>query len=127
MALPSSSAPFGVPIAILTDSYKASHFAQYPAANKLVAYGEFRRGFEGDKKDTRFVFYGMRHVVETYVPPSPSPYTQPHNIGSTLATPIGLPATKAASLVFYVCVAKPKAGLLPPTNACPLAFFIHMG
>jgi len=26
----------------------------------MVAYGEFRSGFNKDQEDTRFVFYGMR-------------------------------------------------------------------
>jgi len=56
-----------IPIAILTDSYKAGHFAQYPDATKTTAYGEFRKGFEGDKQDTRFVFYGIRYIVENYL------------------------------------------------------------
>jgi len=49
-----------IPIAILADSYKATHFIQYPAANKMVAYGEFRAPFAGQKEDHRFIFYGIR-------------------------------------------------------------------
>jgi nicotinamide phosphoribosyltransferase len=56
-----------IPIAILTDSYKAGHYAQYPDALKTTAYGEFRKGFEGDKQDTRFVFYGIRYIVQNYL------------------------------------------------------------
>ena len=33
----------------------------------MTAYGEFRRGFEGDAEDTRVLFYGMRYVVDTFV------------------------------------------------------------
>ena len=57
-----------VPIAVLTDSYKTGHPQQYPAdAVELSAYGEFRRGYDGDKEDTRLVFYGMRYIVENFV------------------------------------------------------------
>lgn len=59
--------PFRVPMSVLTDSYKAGHFEQYPAANRMVAYGEFRAPFKRDKGDTRFVFYGIRYFVETYL------------------------------------------------------------
>lgn len=30
-------------------------------------YGEFRGGFNKDSKDTRFVYYGMRYIVENYL------------------------------------------------------------
>jgi nicotinic acid phosphoribosyltransferase len=56
-----------VPISVITDSYKASHFLMYPEAQKMVAYGEFRAPFNKDKEDTRFISYGMRHIVENYV------------------------------------------------------------
>lgn len=56
-----------VPISLLSDSYKASHFMQYPDCKKMVAYGEFRAGFDKDKADTRLVSYGIRYVVENYV------------------------------------------------------------
>jgi nicotinic acid phosphoribosyltransferase len=56
-----------VPISVLTDSYKAGHFAQYPDADKMVAYGEFRASFDRDKTDTRFVFYGSRYIIENYI------------------------------------------------------------
>ena len=49
---------------VLTDSYKASHFLQYPSAQLMVAYCEFRAPFQGDVEDQRFVFYGLRYVVE---------------------------------------------------------------
>jgi len=58
---------FLVPISVLTDSYKAAHHEQYPTATKLVAYGEFRGPFEKDSTDTRFVFYGIRYIIETYL------------------------------------------------------------
>ena len=57
---------FGIPIAVLTDSYKAAHFEQYPECNKMVAYGEFRWPFERGN-DNRFVFYGIRYVIENYL------------------------------------------------------------
>lgn len=57
----------GVPISVLTDSYKATHYLQYPGATKMVAYGEFRSGFNKDKTDTRFVAYGIRYLIESYI------------------------------------------------------------
>ncbi|KAG2489592.1 hypothetical protein HYH03_011873 [Edaphochlamys debaryana] len=59
--------PGGVPISVLTDSYKATHYLQYPKARKFVAYGEFRQGYNKDKADTRMVSYGMRYLVENYI------------------------------------------------------------
>lgn len=56
-----------ITIAVLTDSYKATHFQQYPDCKKMVAYGEFRTPFNGNKQDNRFVFYGMRYVIQTYL------------------------------------------------------------
>jgi nicotinic acid phosphoribosyltransferase len=56
-----------IPAAVLTDSYKASHYLMYPPAKKMMAYGEFRGPFEKDKTDTRFVFYGIRHALESIV------------------------------------------------------------
>ena len=47
----------GLPIGILSDSYKAGHFTQYPKATE-ASTGEFRRGYNKDKEDTRCVFYG---------------------------------------------------------------------
>jgi hypothetical protein len=32
-----------------------------------LQYGEFRRGYEGDEKDVRIVWYGIRYVVENFV------------------------------------------------------------
>lgn len=52
-----------IPPAVLSDSYKASHFLQYPPCRRLSAYGEFRRGFDRDAEDTRMVHWGMRHLV----------------------------------------------------------------
>ena len=54
--------PFTLPVGILTDSYKSSHFVQYPESKKMVAYGEFRAPYEGQKEDHRLVFYGIRFV-----------------------------------------------------------------
>lgn len=36
----SSRRPLMVPISVLTDSYKASHFLMYPEAELMVAYGQ---------------------------------------------------------------------------------------
>ena len=35
----------------------------------MVAYGEFRGSFAKDPEDSRFVFYGMRYLVENYLVP----------------------------------------------------------
>ena len=56
-----------VPLVLLTDSYKASHFRLYPEARKMVAYGEFRQSFEKDPEDSRILFYGLRYLIENYV------------------------------------------------------------
>jgi len=56
-----------IPLSVLTDSYKASHFLMYPDAQMMVAYGEFRASFAKDPEDSRFVFYGMRYIVENYL------------------------------------------------------------
>jgi nicotinamide phosphoribosyltransferase len=56
-----------IPIALFADTYKATHPLQYPACTEMSAYGEFRRGYDKDKSDTRIVNYGMRHIVETYL------------------------------------------------------------
>ncbi len=56
-----------IPLSLATDSYKASHFTMYPEAKKMVAYGEFRKPFRGDKDDNRFIFYGMRYLINTYL------------------------------------------------------------
>ncbi|KAJ2369876.1 hypothetical protein H4S01_000730 [Coemansia sp. RSA 2610] len=61
------SGPFGLPMPLLTDSYKASHAALFPAAQEATAYAEFRQGYDGDTEDQRIVFYGLRYVMETYV------------------------------------------------------------
>lgn len=57
----------GLPFLALTDSYKISHPDVYPEARKMVAYGEFRKSFQGDKEDERIVFYGLRYIVDRYV------------------------------------------------------------
>ncbi|KAJ2092170.1 hypothetical protein IW138_001237 [Coemansia sp. RSA 986] len=59
--------PFGLPMPLLTDSYKASHFAMYPEMREATAYAEFRQGFDSDDDDQRIVFYGIRYVLEQYV------------------------------------------------------------
>ncbi|CAG8518163.1 24237_t:CDS:10, partial [Gigaspora margarita] len=63
----------GLPLAVLTDSYKASHAFLYPEANKkCVAYGEFRRGYNGDTEDTHVElaedFYETHNVNYTSFP-----------------------------------------------------------
>ncbi|KAJ2548277.1 hypothetical protein EV175_004892 [Coemansia sp. RSA 1933] len=61
------SGPSGLPLPLLTDSYKASHFAMYPAMQEATAYAEFRQGFDGDEDDQRIVFCGIRYILEQYV------------------------------------------------------------
>ena len=56
-----------IPIAVFADSYKATHPSQYPACTEMVAYGEFRHGYNKDEQDTRMVNYGIRHIIETYL------------------------------------------------------------
>ncbi|CAG8637687.1 1130_t:CDS:10, partial [Ambispora gerdemannii] len=57
----------GIPLFLLADSYKPSHSFLFPEAKKAVAYAEFRSGFNGDKEDTRIVFYGIRYIIENYI------------------------------------------------------------
>lgn len=65
--------PVGGPGALLTPvlphSLAAWQFTlpQYPKATKMVAYGEFRQGFNKDKTDTRVVAYGIRYLIEHYI------------------------------------------------------------
>ena len=56
-----------LPLGIMSDSYKAGHFKMYPEATEATAYGEFRRGYNKDKEDTRCVFYGMRYIVNSFL------------------------------------------------------------
>jgi hypothetical protein len=56
-----------IPVAIMSDSYKATHAFQYPPCDQMVSYGEFRWGYDKDLKDRRMVHYGMRYVVEHYL------------------------------------------------------------
>jgi len=53
-----------LPISVLTDSYKAGHFAQYPDAKEMIAYGEFRAPFKTLEDDHRLVFTGIRYIVD---------------------------------------------------------------
>jgi hypothetical protein len=39
----------------------------YPEAELMVAYGEFRQPFNKDATDSRFVFFGMRYIIDNYV------------------------------------------------------------
>ena len=54
---------FEIPFPVRTDSYKGGHFLMYPAANKMVAYGEFRKPYPS-VDDDRIVLFGTRYVVE---------------------------------------------------------------
>lgn len=57
----------GIPLALLTDSYKTAHLFLYPPALKMVAYGEFRSPFKKDTLDTRIVYFGIRYIIEEYI------------------------------------------------------------
>lgn len=59
---------FGIPMGLMADSYKATHFEMYPEALKMVAYGEFRLPYKDlGGKEGRFVSYGMRNLIEKYL------------------------------------------------------------
>lgn len=51
------------PVLLDTDSYKLSHAAMYPDAQRMTAYFTFRGPFS--PSDHRIVYYGMRHLYET--------------------------------------------------------------
>lgn len=55
-----------IPISVLTDSYKAGHFEQYPEAKQMTAYGEFRTHYKG-MEDERVVYAGIRYLVENFI------------------------------------------------------------
>jgi nicotinamide phosphoribosyltransferase len=54
---------FKINPAIMSDSYKATHFLMYPDATQMSAYGGFRKPYP-DMNDNRFVFYGIRYIIE---------------------------------------------------------------
>ena len=56
-----------IPVGVLTDSYKATHFEMYPDSKAMVAYGEFRGPYQGQTDDHRFIFYGMRYLTQTFI------------------------------------------------------------
>ncbi|KAI8913558.1 nicotinate phosphoribosyltransferase family-domain-containing protein [Gorgonomyces haynaldii] len=84
-------AQFGIPLGLLTDSYKTTHYKLYPEAQKMVAYGEFRGGYDKDIEDTRIVFYGMRYIIDNYIAKQytvqdveeASKFFETHNSGGT--------------------------------------------
>lgn len=57
---------FKINPAIMSDSYKVSHFLMYPDAKQMSAYGGFRKAYP-EMEDNRFVFYGIRYIIENYV------------------------------------------------------------
>ncbi|KAL2918884.1 hypothetical protein HK105_201718 [Polyrhizophydium stewartii] len=81
----------GIPLALLTDSYKCAHAFLYPEARKMVAYGEFRAGYAKDTTDTRLVFFGMRYIVENMLAKQytvedverAAAFLETHNAGNT--------------------------------------------
>ena len=58
---------FHIPIAVITDSYKAGHHLMYPEADAMIAYGEFRTPYNKDPKDSRFIAYGISYIIEHYI------------------------------------------------------------
>ena len=52
--------------AVLSDSYKASHYLMYPDAEEMIVYGGYRKPYEG-MDDNRFVFYGIDYIRENYL------------------------------------------------------------
>lgn len=52
---------------MLESCTSAGECLQYPKAQKMVAYGEFRQGYNKDKADTRMVAYGIRYLIEHYI------------------------------------------------------------
>ncbi|KAJ1653552.1 hypothetical protein IWQ61_006346 [Dispira simplex] len=56
-----------IPPPVLTDSYKLAHSVLYPDAEKMVAYGEFRKSFAKDTHDQRMVYYGIRYIIENHI------------------------------------------------------------
>jgi nicotinic acid phosphoribosyltransferase len=61
------SGPLGIPLPLLTDSYKTTHVYLYPNAKQMTAYGEFRESFNKDPNDKRLVFFGIRYIIENYI------------------------------------------------------------
>ncbi len=56
-----------IPLGCFVDSYKTSHPYLYPLAKQRTAYGEFRRGFDGDAADQRILVFGLRYIIEAYI------------------------------------------------------------
>jgi len=80
------------PVAVMTDSYKATHPWIYPEAQSMEAYGEFRARYKGvGADDDRFVFYGIRHCIENLVSrpwtvqdvEAAEAFYSTHNVGNT--------------------------------------------
>ncbi|GES96682.1 nicotinate phosphoribosyltransferase [Rhizophagus clarus] len=42
-------------------------YQPFAGSKKSVAYGEFRKGYNSDKEDTRVLFYGIRYIIEHYI------------------------------------------------------------
>ncbi|PVU88375.1 hypothetical protein BB559_005596 [Furculomyces boomerangus] len=57
----------GLPLPMMADAYKMSHFPLYPESSEMSAYGEFRTSYEKDAEDHRIVFYGIRYIIQNYV------------------------------------------------------------
>jgi nicotinamide phosphoribosyltransferase len=57
-----------IPISVLTDAYKYTHFLLYPEGMvEATIYGEPRSAYDKDPCDERIVFYGIRYAIENYV------------------------------------------------------------
>jgi len=57
--------PASIPLSVSTDSYKQSHFEQYPEARFMSAYTEARGPLRAG--DDRIVTYGARYFVERWL------------------------------------------------------------
>ncbi|XP_078399771.1 nicotinamide phosphoribosyltransferase 2 isoform X2 [Cetorhinus maximus] len=63
---PSVAAPFAFNILLATDSYKVTHFKQYPPDTcKIYSYFECRKG--KDDKFKEVVFFGLQYILKKYL------------------------------------------------------------
>lgn len=59
--------PLSLPLAVLADSYKATHSQMYQEADVMTAYAELRTPYNKDHSDSRFIAFGLRYIIESYV------------------------------------------------------------